>query len=87
MTAPSPTTAKTEPEPVKVPAHVLESLSSADIAELVALWNAGGMSRDIALQIAAASGAEFDARHAPLRCPICQRFTPCPKHPESTNGA
>jgi hypothetical protein len=43
MTHPSPTTAKTEPEAeaVKVPAHVLESLSSADIAELVRLFNSG----------------------------------------------
>jgi hypothetical protein len=29
------------PEAVKVPAHVLESLSSADIAELVRLFNSG----------------------------------------------
>jgi hypothetical protein len=41
MSTPSPTTAKTEPEAVKVPAHVLESLSSADIAELVELFNSG----------------------------------------------
>jgi hypothetical protein len=42
----------TEPEAVKVPAHVLESLSSADIAELVELWNAGTPNRAKALAIA-----------------------------------
>jgi hypothetical protein len=49
---PSPTTAKTEPEGVKVPAHVLGALSSADIAELVRLWNAGTPNRAKALAIA-----------------------------------
>jgi hypothetical protein len=87
MSTPSPATAKTEPEAVKVPAHVLESLSSADIAELVALWNEGPGQRAKALGWADEDRQAWEARNATaVRCPICQRFTPCPKHPESTNG-
>jgi hypothetical protein len=58
----SPTTAKTEPEAVKVPAHVLESLSSADIAELVRFWNEGPGQRAKALAIADADRRNWEAR-------------------------
>jgi hypothetical protein len=52
-----------EPEAVKVPAHVLESLSSADIAELVELFNSGEPEeRAKALAIADADRRNWEAR-------------------------
>jgi hypothetical protein len=63
-------------EPIPMP--------SSPTDELAMLWQAGPIGREMAMRIAEASAAEFDRAHTPFRCPICQRITPCPIHPEST---
>jgi hypothetical protein len=63
MSQPRATAKLAEPEAVKVPKHVLESLSSADIAELVRLWNDEGPGqRAKALAIADADRRNWEAR-------------------------
>jgi hypothetical protein len=65
-------------EPVPMP--------SSPTDELAMLWNSNWADREKALRIAEESGAQFDRKHTPFRCPICQRITPCPVHPETNNG-
>lgn len=57
---------------------------SDGLDDLVELFNSGPEGKQAAVMIATVMGKRFDQEHTPARCPICQRFTPCPKHPEES---
>lgn len=75
-------------EGVKVPAEVLRELDEA--VEWKWIMGEEGWSRRLVLRERDGKGGwtetllTYDAADPmPVRCPKCQRFTPCPSHPES----